>query len=314
MTKEVTIPLAKHLDMSKLDSGVVYISEKLDGVPARVDITLTGSGYDFNVRSRPGLPIVSVDKQMDKLCADLHRAGVVGQHTFIGELTHKSVMVDGQRTRLPFKIVSGKVRAERPCDELTFNLFEYTRSDADGAHRWSFSMRWSILMTLAQHLDMKEGWTAPVRQMRIAEDKRHLLQHILDELHQRMPFAEGFVVRHSNDLFVPGKRSWGYQKVVRAPMTDLWIRGAEEATSKDGEPLGMVGRLHAEFRGQLIGVGPGKLTHTERRELFEAIKAGGYAPRLAQIRYKKDGSYDAMREPTFQHWRDDKDEANEETA
>jgi hypothetical protein len=76
--------------------------------------------------------------------------------------------------------------------------------------------------------------------------------------------------------------------------------------------MDMIGRINCWYKGQIIGVGPGKLTHAERRELAKApMVLTGYN-RIAKVQYKKDDSYEALRQPTFQCWRDDKDEVSYE--
>jgi hypothetical protein len=102
------------------------------------------------------------------------------------------------------------------------------------------------------------------------------------------------------------------------PTIDLLVVGFEEAHSEDGNPLGMVGRVNAEYNTmgfdtegavhnyQIIGVGPGALNHTERKNLWRMYKQGKFTPRIAEIRYMRDDSYDALRQPTFKQWRDDK--------
>ena len=87
--------------------------------------------------------------------------------------------------------------------------------------------------------------------------------------------------------------------------------------SKNSEPLGMVGSLIAMYKGKPVGVGPGKLSHEERRDLWKEYMAvvSRYIitpPRIAQVKVKRDPSYSGLRQPTFQHWRDDQTEPNEE--
>jgi ATP-dependent DNA ligase len=132
------------------------------------------------------------------------------------------------------------------------------------------------------------------------------------------PDAEGNVLHSWYKVFQPGKRCWGTQRMKPVPTIDLMIVGFEEAHSADGNPLGMVGRVLAEYNTmgfdaegavhnyQIIGVGPGALNHTERKNLWRMYKQGKFAPRIAEIRYMRDDSYDALRQPTFKQWRDDK--------
>jgi hypothetical protein len=80
----------------------------------------------------------------------------------------------------------------------------------------------------------------------------------------------------------------------------------------------MVGRINVIYKGKKTGCGPGKLTHPERTKLWAAWVAGGQqwaddAPKIiATIKAKRDPSYTGLRPPTFQHWREDKTEPNDE--
>jgi ATP-dependent DNA ligase len=124
------------------------------------------------------------------------------------------------------------------------------------------------------------------------------------------PTAEGMVIRDANGKFEPGKRTWCYQKYVPRPTIDLRVVDFEEATTEAGEPKGMVGRVIVSYKGKEIGCGPGKLTHAERTILWNDFTVWGIdclETPIATIQYKEDASYEALREPTFQHWRDDKD-------
>jgi ATP-dependent DNA ligase len=132
------------------------------------------------------------------------------------------------------------------------------------------------------------------------------------------PDAEGSVLHSWYKVFQPGKRCWGTQRMKPVPTIDLMVVGFEEAHSADGAPLGMVGRINAELttlvpttmgmqnKAEVIGVGPGALNHTERKNLWRMWKKGQFTPRIAEIRYMRDESYDALRQPTFKQWRDDK--------
>jgi ATP-dependent DNA ligase len=132
------------------------------------------------------------------------------------------------------------------------------------------------------------------------------------------PDAEGSVLHSWYKVFQPGKRCWGTQRMKPVPTIDLMVVGFEEAHSVDGAPLGMVGRINAEIttlvpttmgmqnKAEVIGIGPGALNHTERKNLWRMWKKGQFTPRIAEIRYMRDDSYDALRQPTFKQWRDDK--------
>ena len=131
---------------------------------------------------------------------------------------------------------------------------------------------------------------------------------------------EGMMLHHVSKTFQPGKRCWGMGRYKPQPTIDLEVVSYEEARSEMGEPLGMVGRVNVRLRRQgrpesVIGVGPGRLTHEERTALWRASlpRTGSYArfPRertIVEIKYMPDPSYDALRQPTIQRIRKDKDE------
>ena len=83
-------------------------------------------------------------------------------------------------------------------------------------------------------------------------------------------------------------------------------------------------RINCWYKDQVIGVGPGKMKHAERKLEWEAwenavqhdaVPEGPLVTgkgRVLQVEYKKDPSYEALREPTFQCWRPDKSEESYE--
>ena len=75
----------------------------------------------------------------------------------------------------------------------------------------------------------------------------------------------------------------------------------------------MVGTVVVERNGKTEGVGPGKLTHDERRDLwlrYTTVGYGGWQPRIAKIKYKggETANYKSLRQATFQCWHGDKSE------
>lgn len=286
-----TIPLAKTYDEKKAVFPCL-VSIKLDGVPIRIDI---GADYKVTVQSRQGKPVPSVEHMVRAWVDTLKYSGdFTPPMTFIGELMQEDIFA-------PFKDTSGLARQHEPTNDLNLWLFDWC-----GPLGMTYVDR---VRTLRKHLP--KGMKVRLVEFLVFHSHDELMAG-LDELLKQNPKAEGFVARDPKDGFEPGKRSWGYLKVLPEPTIDLRIVGFEEAISKDGEPLGMVGRLIAEYKGGQIGIGPGKLTHDERRSLWMKYidnDIGVHMPHwgIAQIKYKPDDSYDALRQPTFQHWRDDKD-------
>lgn len=303
---KATIPLAKSLNLDYFKEEIV-VMEKFDGVPIRV--VLGDAGEVVASTTRPGEATVS---SVQHLVDEAQRVfGDEAPCTVVFEVIHPTIKA--------FKDVSGLVRKDQPCPELFGMVWECD----DGAEFFLQRLRGIDIMTdnvsgdrllrCPAYFIVDSGDTAAYEE---AKDDVRTWSTTPPE------YFEGWIARCTLDPFIPNKRQPGYQKDVIEPTVDLKIVGFEEAMSKDKEPLGMVGRIIAEYQGGQIGVGPGKLSHADRRELWEewthwqgAIKSGYKDTpwgRIAEIKYKRDPSYTALRQPTFQHWRDDKTEPNEE--
>lgn len=303
-----TIPLAKGFSEKHLNFPVL-LSRKFDGVPVRIDITEDG----WSTQTRQAKPMPSIEKLVDEFCTEFYKYVDGRPVTLVGEV------IQWDNPDADFKETSGIVRRQYDQSEkLGVMLFD---CEMEPGTEYSERLRWmketiggrAYFIELHSRVSVVQSWKVPSAQ------KLVLLQ---TELMQEHPGWEGLIARSHDDPWVPGKRSWGYQKMLNEPTIDLTIVGFEEAQDgKTKEGKGMVGRLIASYKGGHIGIGPGKLTHKERTGLWEwwqeyknlepqLLPAQKYRPRIAQIKYKKDGSYDALRQPTFQHWRDDKTEAD----
>lgn len=306
MTK--TIQLAKPYTKNKLGK-TVYLSEKLDGVPIRVDLRVGPFGDRsslITMRTRQDEHPTScqivlaklmqrVDAWLDGRPSDIKAKWASTIMTFVGEVTHE--------TYTDFKDVSGVVRRSAAQDGLVLNLFDFSAT-VNGFPE-DFARRHFMLTSIVP-INTRE--VSVIKQF--AAD-RELIDGVFDAFMAEKPNAEGMVVRDATGKFQPGKRTWCYQKLLRKPTIELALHSVEEATTEYKEPKGMVGRLNFWYKGEVIGVGPGKLTHEERTRLWERCKdvvylLPGTGP-IATVQYKEDKSYDALREPTFQHWRTDKD-------
>jgi len=219
--------------------------------------------------------------------------GCKGTFVFVAEVTHKDRDV-------PFKDVGGMCRQHTQCDDLILNVFDFYRPTLEGPDLMPFGKR----ILLADGLVRGMHWCKVIPQI-LCKDSIALANALTVIKATRSDgfVPEGAVIRNCNDKWIEGKRGWGYQKVVDDPTTEVWITDVEEATSKEGEPLGMVGRLNGDWNGKRIGVGPGKLTHDERKALWVMGWASGGA--WATVKYKRDPSYSSLRQPTFQNWRPD---------
>lgn len=268
----------------------VQITEKLDGVPA-VYTKLNG---EIKVISRQSTDILSTPHIADFL-SDILQEG----DSITGEL-----YIEGKR----FKEISGLVRRSEPCYDLTLNVFEYCPA---GLEDYCYQDR---LMLMSAAIGVHLTPTTPVQL--IGGTTVNNDEELLNEIRHFMAFnpdSEGLVIREwtgDNSKLQIGKRSKGMVKFKPKPTVDLRVVSFEEAVSKTGEPLGMVGRLNVEYKGTVIGVGAGKLKHKERAAIFQNQEE--YIGKIAEVQYMRDPSYDALREPTFQQWREDKVTPNEE--
>lgn len=316
MAKAV-IPLA----LSKFDEKHLKFpalaSVKLDGVPVKLEVTVRedGTPIETTLRTRSDEDAISVQTIINEWFElNIHFfEGFVGTHCVVGEVTQlKDPYAD-------FKDTSGIVR--RQVDQgkaLRWNMFDYFWDAGDTAYvdRWSYFTDKTLATVNAK----------PVGQV-VITGMDHLLE-FFDRFTNAQPKAEGLIVRNYDDEYLPNKRNKGYQKMVHEPMSDLWVVGVTEALdSKTKEPKGMVGGLVISYNGKLSKVGSGKMDHKERKELWDSLLDTGTdevgigtaknlpwvslpEKRMAQIKHKKDDSYEALRQPTFQCWRPEKDEAD----
>lgn len=306
MTK--TLQLAKPYTPSKL-SERVYVSEKLDGVPVRFDVTIrNNTAHVKQGRTRQDEFAVSCGFIAQSLSTVLQSAIDNAPQSdrdwvIIGEVMHE--------TYTGFKDISGVVRRQTPQTGLYLNIFDFwdsARPDDTFASR-NFAL--NCLIGARQIHEVRV-----VKQ--IATYKSGMLQQTIDEMMPKV--GEGLIVRDAIELFQPGKRTWGYQKVVREPTIDLRIIGIVDGVGKNA---GAVGTLVAEYKDDIIGISVGKTDYEQRRKLWASyttcmvpanknklFKGHWYRlaePRMACIKYKPDEGYKALRQPTFQHWRLDKD-------
>lgn len=298
------IPLAKGDNASKR-TYPGFLSVKLDGVPVRLDLSYSVRGLNYAVRTRQGEQVVSVLPAVRSFMQGLLGAELLpetgGQYTFVFEVTDEKLRA--------FKDVSGKVRKQSEQQGLILNTFiahshqmpDSTFSDGVAAMR---GIHQSIY-----HESIKQVYQYPV-----ANDTE--FEYVKQKLLLLYPTCEGLVYRAGSAMWKPGTRHWDYQKIVNDPTADVQVLGFEEAVcGKTGAGKGMVGRINIRWKdGNTHGVGPGKLTHTDRKALW--AKHGPYAlayqPPICTIKYKRDDTYEGPRQGTFQHWRTDKTEPSYE--
>lgn len=303
-----TIPLAKGYNKSKVEYPG-YLSIKLDGTPIRCDVTFDNGECFISRRTRQGTENLSAEGQFNTMIGALIASEVVssGQHTFVAEVTHKDFP--------HFKDSGGIVRRQEPQEGLVLNLFDYCPQGSDT----SFQERLAVLIYMMQHVSSDCFRVITQHRVENEEDFLRIQAYLLE----RYPDCEGLVYRAASAAFKPASRHWDYQKILVKPTADLRVHSYEEAV--DGKTKlgkGMVGRINCHHpNGTLqpcgsktIGVGPGKMKHAERTSEWEQYKhyPQEYPTRIMQVEYKKDASYKALREPTFQCWRPDKEEESYE--
>lgn len=302
--------LAKNIEAKKLFKYAA-MSEKIDGVPGIF-------GRNKIAMSRQGKPITSVrhiEHTIDKI--------VPRDIQILGEL-----YIPGA----PFKYSSGKVRKneqnldihlgiwdvvllnkpdavyrERMCylDSIIDDLFDGSIGKIDKIpthNTWFYDYDDAMAQIKAFYETLREPF------------KKRVLEFAPETPLSGVGEPEGVIVRDLYDVYRRG-RSWGFQRYVVKPTLDLRVCALAEATAnkrmeflgdtfEKGEGLRAIGALWVNFNGTLVKVGPGKMSHKERRLFWltpELIHG-----KIIKVQYKSDPTYDALREPTYVCIRDDK--------
>jgi hypothetical protein len=304
---KAVIPLAKGFNKDKLSDNLI-VMEKFDGVP--LEFTMGEQGV-VKGQTRTGKPTVSsVDHIIDRLGYYMRPGETVVMEVFLPDA--------------PFKESSGHVRRDKPMKSLAGVIWDYWDADSSLSRDTDFGpriiaarkrfARKGILGDLGRPFNIapfefctKEGiGNAKILTRKFSETAPELF--------------EGFIIRDYTSKSIANTRHWDYQKSVIEPTLDLFIVGCEEAIDKDGKPTGRTGALIVSnpFNHHLsyCGIGSGKLSFEGREELFNRPKQvmSGLAnrpnavwylfdePKVACIKYKKDPTYKAIRQGTFQHW------------
>lgn len=307
-----TIELLKPYTPNKLKFPALH-QQKIDGVPA------------FIIRSNHTIaPVLAYTRQGELITSIPHILKFCELILNIGDAIVMELYVPG----LDFKTISGLVRKKASSAETRkLRGWAFDFIPAGEASKPYVSRRADLMLRLSKLAQ------------RVEIDPTALIVRLLpgsivngpdeaeqahDALMVANPNAEGSVLHSLEKAYQPGKRTWDTQKWKPTPTIDLRIVSFEEAVSADGKPLGMVGRINAEFTTfplqvdasfpkpmvNIIGIGPGSMTHEQRKAQWMHWKRGDYKPRIAEIKYMRDDSYDALRQPTFVCWRDDKKEAD----
>ena len=285
-----SIALAKHIDLDKMEFPA-YLSIKYDGVPVKLTVEMFHGTPHFKAVTRSHEIAHSVYRDM----ADFVEAN---DHLFLNNKLYSFVFETMHQTFTGFKDISGVVRRQTPQDGLMYNLFDFA-VEGDWPNPLTFEER----IQFTTHFQYPEKFST-VHQLWYSD--KESLQDALDNT-EIADDQEGWIIRAANAMWKPGSRHWDYQKVVKEPTIDLWIVGAKEGK---GKFAGGAGKMIALYKGGTIGVGPGKQTAAERKKTLEMFDCGLSVKRMAKIKHKPDEGYEALRQPTFQCWRDDKTEAD----
>lgn len=268
--------LSKNYDEKKLQFPC-YISRKYDGVPV---IFWIEDGI-LKMSSRQGKPILSIPHIYDdvkRLVDENNLWDLENEVIIVGEL-----IIPGWN----FKDISGKVRKGDPCYDLQLEVF-YASPEI------------GLVINPFNNLHF------------IHHTECHTLEDVQRAIKEFPEEWEGIMIITGPYMSAEGDakpiRSWNSMKFKREPTVDLKVVGIEEAIDKHGEPKGMLGSFQCEYKDTVINVGPGKMKHDERIKVFQEplLKYG----RVIEVKYMKDDSYDALRQPTFQQWREDKNESD----
>jgi len=97
---------------------------------------------------------------------------------------------------------------------------------------------------------------------------------------------EGFVVRHMDAHYLRA-RTPALMKFKPKQKDHYRITGIYEAISEDGQPLGMIGGFNCiDDMGSLFSVGAGKLSHFERKALWEDWVPDYHCKLFLEIEYQ----------------------------
>lgn len=305
-----TIPLAKPFNRKALENmgGPYGVSQKHDGVPVKISFVIDDFGLitSLVVQSRQGKPLQSCNVHATLLKMGIEQCAYgglkwpAGLFSIVSEVVHPTIK--------DFKDLSGIVRkgAHDEHKNLEFKVFDFYHNKGPvnyDTRMFAASLLFSRPTMYRRFQIVETSWYDDLDSA-IADAEQIAAVEVI----------EGAIIRSGADRYEPNKRSWGYQKYLTDPTVDLRVYSFEEATTESGEPLGMVGRINCYYKDQIIGVGPGKLSHIQRTLLWELHKSTPLrSVIIAEVKYKHDPSYKALRQATFQQWRPDKVEPNEET-
>lgn len=301
-----TIELAKNYDPKQVAKHLPAFAQiKYDGVPIRFIREADG----VKAYTRQGEVVTSVPHLATEASAFITNIG--------GSMTAE-VLLPGK----PFKDSSGAVRKNLINTDLIGMVFDV---DLLNKPETQYAVRMEFYKHLIRTLGIRK--LKPVYNLdycRTDADVESAWEHIRRDFGSDI---EGMMLHRTDKPFQPGKRCWGLGRYKPQPTIDLEVISFEEARSEAGEPLGMVGRVNVRLRRlhqdrtiseATVGIGPGKLSHDERRAIWQTlykvredkVLMQFNMPLIAVIKYMPDPSYEALRQPTLQYLRHDKSEGD----
>jgi hypothetical protein len=308
--------LAKNIDYKRVVGIPCVMTEKLDGVPGifgQAKLTMSRQGkYIQSIKHIEHIIDKVVPKNMEIL-GEIHEPGQ------------------------PFKVSSGKVRSlKHQFPELHLGIWDvYFPKEPD----LEYSMRFLYATHILEELEHKSnGLIFKIPGKVLHEDtidgveksikayyeelkdthKNRVIKFAPERPLSEVGEPEGIIVRPMHLPYTRG-RSWGLLRYVPKPTLDLRVVDLEEATAnkpmvflnehymKD-QGLSAVGAIWVDYKGERVKVGPGAMTHKERREYWNNPEL--ILNKIIEIKYKEDPTYKALREPTFVALRLDKDETD----
>lgn len=317
MGESTLVMLAKNMEEGKLRFPL-FLSEKIDGIAYTI-FKLGGKMFHVSRQNKPLQSIQHVVNEAERYLSNGDR--------LVGEL---------YIPEMDFKDSGGIIRRHRPDERIRFGVYDcifghdkhmpfserYAKSQMKFADRaYLHSLRQELTPQVrAKEYDVNEypviAWLGQYEVL-TPSDLPPIKQMLQDTTIQ--PTFEGWMYRSAEHLFVSGKRSWGMARETMQGSIDLRVVSVEEAISKTGEPLGRVGRINVHYPHKQgrnykdqIGVGPGKLTHLKAAIMWNNREQWIAGRPIIEIKFKIDPSYAALRQPTYQAWRRDKDVGDNE--
>lgn len=318
------VMLAVGYDPDKV-SFPVEVSIKLDGAAAKFTMTKNG----WVVCSRQNEPLPS--------CAHLLRALNAIPKSRWGAWDDLNIVAELAVLGEPvFKNASGIIRRKEEDTRIVayvYDAFLSRAENADDQYADRVVRIEHVLKIIGDYGELLEDGVCQrlfsrVPVVKVARN-RDELNDVLSGMHDMMKcnkMYEGYMVRPlygDSTRYRMGKRSTNMMRYKPKPTLDLRVVSFEEAVDKHGNPKGMVGRINCAYKDGQVGVGPGCLTHAERKSLWAGYNKTYLSrglteipaefPLIAEVEYMQDDEYTALRQAVFKRWRPDKRTPNEAT-